>query len=108
MAVDIEAVNKAIEDYVADVKNVMQIDKAYLYGSYAKGNYTEHSDVDICFFSNVFEGQRTVDILTKLIGLTRGYKDVDIEPRAFPTSEIDAGNPFVREVIRTGREIIAA
>jgi predicted nucleotidyltransferase len=108
MAVDIETVNRAIESYVADVKKVMRIDKAYLYGSYAKGNYHEYSDVDICFFSADFEGQRTVDVLTRLIGLTRRYNDVDIEPRAFPTSEIEADNPFVREVIRTGREITAA
>jgi predicted nucleotidyltransferase len=106
MAIDIEAIGRSIEAYVSDVKKVMHIEKAYLYGSYAKGNYDEYSDVDICFFSSEFEGRRTVDILTPLIGLTRNFKDIDIEPRAFPTSEISAGNPFVQEVIRTGREIL--
>jgi predicted nucleotidyltransferase len=105
MAIDIETVNRAIENYVSDVRKVMNIDKAYLYGSYAKGTYHEYSDVDICFFSNDFENQRTVDVLTRLIGMTHTYKDIDIEPRAFPTSEINRGNPFVREVITTGREI---
>jgi predicted nucleotidyltransferase len=105
MAVDIKTVNRAVEDYVSDVRKIMNIDKAYLYGSYAKGTYDEYSDVDICFFSSEFEGQREVDILTKLLGIARSYRGIGIEPQAFPTSEIDRGNPFVREVIRTGREI---
>jgi predicted nucleotidyltransferase len=105
MAVDIETVNTKIENYVSDVHNAMNIDKAYLYGSYAKGTYNEDSDIDICFFSSEFEGQREVDILTKLLGLARPYHGLCIEPQAFPTSEISRGNPFVREVIRTGREI---
>jgi predicted nucleotidyltransferase len=108
MAVDIKTVNRAIENYVADVRREMNIDKAYLYGSYAKGTYSEYSDVDICFFSSDFEGQREVDVLTKLLGLARSYRGIGIEPQAFPTSEIDRGNPFVREVIRTGREIPAS
>jgi predicted nucleotidyltransferase len=105
MAIDIETVNKAIADYVSDVRKEMNIDKAYLYGSYAKGTHHEYSDIDICFFSSEFEGQREVDILTKLLGIARPYKGIDIEPQVFPTSEIDRGNPFVREVITTGREI---
>ena len=106
MVVDNEAVSKIIKSYVADVKKNMHIDKAYLYGSYAKDNQHQDSDIDICFFSSDFEGQRSVDVLTRLIGLTRGYKSVDIEPRVFPTSEIDMGNPFVDEVLKTGREIL--
>jgi predicted nucleotidyltransferase len=105
MAIDIKTINKTIEEYVSDVRQTMSIDKVYLYGSYAKGTFNEYSDVDICFFSDEFENQRTVDILTRLISLTRTYKDIDIEPRAFPTSEINRGNPFVHEIITTGREI---
>ena len=33
-----------------DIKQVMPVDKAILFGSYAKGYATELSDVDICFF----------------------------------------------------------
>ena len=32
-------------------------------------------------------------------------KDILIEPNAFPLSEIDNDNPFVREIVQTGREI---
>jgi hypothetical protein len=37
--------------------------------------------------------------------MTRKYRGVDIEPHAFPTSELQNDNPFVKEILRTGREI---
>ncbi|MDR1705393.1 MAG: nucleotidyltransferase domain-containing protein [Clostridiales bacterium] len=106
MAVDYEAANKTVKSYVADVKSAMPIDYAYLYGSYAKGTATEHSDIDICFFSRSFENLTSVEIMSKLFRLTRKYKGIDIEPHGFPTSDLTNDNPFVKEILRTGREII--
>ena len=84
----------------------MPVDKAVLYGSYAKGTATKHSDVDICFFSEGFTEERFIDVVTDLLGIAGKYRDVCIEPTVFPTSDIENDNPFVREVLRTGREII--
>jgi predicted nucleotidyltransferase len=106
LAVDIEAVNNTIIAYVTDVKSAIPIDHAYLYGSYAKGTATEESDIDICFFSHSFENLSQIDIMKQLFRLTRKYKGVDIEPRGFAVSELDNDNPFVKEVLRTGRRII--
>jgi predicted nucleotidyltransferase len=105
MAFDIEAINKAISGYAADVKNAMPIDRAFLFGSHAKGTATDQSDIDICFFSSSFENMPQIDIMTRLFRLTRKYKATDIEPRGFPTSELESDNPFIREILRTGREI---
>jgi len=106
MAVDVETVNTIVRQYIADVKKAMPIDKVYLYGSYAKGTQEESSDIDICFFSQAFESRRTLDILTELFYLKIKYdKDVLIEPNAFPASELYNDNPFVKEILRTGREI---
>jgi predicted nucleotidyltransferase len=105
MAVDVETINQAMNDYVADVKNAMPIDKVFLFGSYAKGTATENSDVDLCFFSHSFEDRRSIDIMTQLFRMTRKYKGIDIEPHVFPTSELQNDNPFVKEILRTGREI---
>ena len=106
MVTDPETVITIVQQYIADVKKVMPIDKTYLYGSYAKGTQRENSDVDICFFSQAFESRRTVDILTELFYLKTKYdKDVLIEPNAFPVSELYNDNPFVKEIMRTGREI---
>jgi predicted nucleotidyltransferase len=105
MVIDNEAINEVISSYVADVKNAMPIDRVFLFGSYAKGTETEHSDIDVCFFSHFFEDLPSIDIMAMLFRLTRKYRGIDIEPRGFPTSELENDNPFVKEVLRSGREL---
>ena len=105
MALNVEAVNEIINNYVEDVKNAMSIDRIFLFGSYAKGIATEQSDIDLCFFSRSFENQPSIDIMKQLFRLTRKYKGIDIEPRGFATSELENDNPFVKEILRTGREL---
>jgi predicted nucleotidyltransferase len=105
MAINYETVNETVIKYVTDVKNAMPIDRVFLYGSLAKGTATEHSDIDICFFSRNFENKSQIDIMTLLFRLTRKYKGIDIEPRGFATSELENDNPFVKEILRTGQEI---
>ncbi|MCL2722613.1 MAG: nucleotidyltransferase domain-containing protein [Treponema sp.] len=106
MVVKNETVNKLIRQYISDVKKAMPIDKVYLYGSYAKGIEQEHSDIDLCFFSKAFETKRNLDVLTELFYLKIKYdKDILIEPNAFPLSELHNDNPFVKEILRTGKEI---
>ena len=106
MVTDIETVNTIVQQYIADVKKAMPIDKVYMYGSYAKGTQRENSDIDICFFSQAFESRRTLDILTELFYLKIKYdKDILIEPNVFPASALYNDNPFVKEILRTGHEI---
>ena len=98
--------NSAIAGYVSDVKTAMPIDRVFLFGSYAKETASEDSDIDLCFFSHDFENKPAIDILRQLCRLTRKYnQSVDIEPHAFPTSELAKDNPFVKEILRSGREI---
>ncbi|MCL1918609.1 MAG: nucleotidyltransferase domain-containing protein [Peptococcaceae bacterium] len=105
MAVDIESVNNKVKAYASQVRQAMPVNKAYLFGSYAKGTATEKSDVDICFFLDSFDGKRKVDIIKELLKLTDGYDDVGFEPLALPSSELLNGNPFALEIISTGIEI---
>jgi len=108
MAVDYETARRIINQYVSDVKTVMPIDKVYLYGSYANGTARWDSDVDLCFFSESFTVENTMQIISHLFELKRRYnKDICLEPNAFPLSELSNDNPFVKEILRTGMEIIA-
>ncbi|MDR3170957.1 MAG: nucleotidyltransferase domain-containing protein [Treponema sp.] len=86
----------------------MVIDKVYLFGSYAKGTANEYSDVDVCFFSNSFEYEQNEDVFLKLHDFTLKYvhEDVYIEPHTFATYHLYNDNPFVKEVLCTGREIL--
>ncbi|HCC36667.1 MAG TPA: nucleotidyltransferase [Treponema sp.] len=106
MVIGNETINEVVQQYIADVKKAMPIDKVYLYGSYAKGIQREDSDIDICFFSEAFESRRSLDILTDLFYLKIKYDQYAlIEPNIFPVSELYSDNPFVKEILRTGREI---
>ena len=105
MAINIENVIRIVQSYADDVRRVMPVDKVVLFGSYAKGTATEQSDIDICFFLNTFGGKRRVDILKELLDLMGGYRGIYFEPTAFPSSEINNDNPFVKEILRTGLEL---
>ena len=84
----------------------MPIDRAFLFGSYAKGLPYEWSDVDVCFFSDYFEGRDSIDIGMSLLDAAYQYlPEIVIEPHTFSTRELDNDNPFVKEVLRTGREL---
>jgi predicted nucleotidyltransferase len=105
MAVDIEAIMQLARRYADDVRRAMPVDKAVLFGSYARGTADAQSDIDICFFLESYAGKRRLDILKELFWLTEKYAEGCFEPIVFETSEIQNDNPFVKEILRTGKEI---
>jgi predicted nucleotidyltransferase len=100
MAFDSGSVVDITRKYVNDVSRVLPVDKAVLFGSYAKGTADALSDIDICFFLDNYGGKRRVDIIGELLGLIRNGEY--FEPIVFPTAEIENDNPFVKEIMRTG------
>jgi predicted nucleotidyltransferase len=105
MVVDFEAVTNVCRQYAEDVRRAMPLDKAVLFGSYAKGTADPQSDVDICFFLDNYGGKRRMDIIVDLLGLAHRY-DAYFEPIVFETSELENDNPFVKEILRTGKDIL--
>ena len=105
MVADFEDIRNLAKEYAENVKKALPVDKVILYGSYAKGTATLLSDVDICFFLRDFNGKKRVDIISELLELCGRYKGAYFEPTAFPTSEIERGNPFVKEILATGIEL---
>ncbi|MCL1893002.1 MAG: nucleotidyltransferase domain-containing protein [Holophagaceae bacterium] len=106
MAIDIETIHQTAISYAKKVSQTMPVDKAVIFGSYAKGNPSRTSDVDICFFLKDYKGKKQLDILTELILLTQDYKGIYFEPLVFETSELDNNNPFVKEIIKTGKNLL--
>jgi predicted nucleotidyltransferase len=102
---NLETITVTARNYANDVRKSMPVTKAVLFGSYSKGTATELSDIDICFFLDTFNGKGRVDIIIELLGIAGKYKGVFFEPIAFPVSEIERGNPFVREILATGIEL---
>jgi predicted nucleotidyltransferase len=81
------------------------VERAILYGSYAKGNYNQYSDIDVAIFSEGFRGKSSIEINTFLFSLARKYKEVCIEPIGFFGSDLQEDNPFIKEIVATGKEI---
>ncbi len=97
-------INKAILKYADFLKKQYRIKSIYLYGSCAKGNSTEDSDIDIAVVSDDFTG----DIIEDTFRLMQIRRKVDyrIEPRPFSGSDFNEDNPDAREVIQTGVRIV--
>jgi predicted nucleotidyltransferase len=106
MAFNTETINSAARSYALDVSRKLPVDRAVLFGSWAKGYATELSDVDVCFFLKDYNGKQRVEIIADLLGMGRKYRDIPFEPLVFETAEIENNNPFVREVLATGIELL--
>ena len=107
MAVDIEAINRIAREYAVDVSRELPVEKAVMFGSYARETATELSDVDICFFLKSYNGKRKVDLVAQILGIGgEKYCRIGFEPIVFETSEMQRGNPFVQEILATGIELL--
>ncbi|MDN5276656.1 MAG: uncharacterized protein PWR01_621 [Clostridiales bacterium] len=93
-------------DYVNELKKHINVDKAVIYGSYAKGTYNRYSDLDIAIFSKNFNNKKSVDVTTFLLSFARKYKEICIEPVGFSDADLADDNPFIKEIINTGKDIL--
>ncbi len=96
-----EAVDIAIK-YAYAVKSKYDFVRIILFGSYAKGNYNDDSDIDIAVilkdYSNRIETQ--VDLMR-----LRRKIDSRIEPHPFREKDFDSSNPVVNEIMKYGQDI---
>lgn len=84
--------------------NNIPIKSAFLFGSFAKGNPREYSDIDLALVSDVFEGKRIID-KNKIRRITLSVSS-DLEVFPFNPQDFNTENPFAREIIETGIRII--
>jgi predicted nucleotidyltransferase len=80
------------------------IQQVYLFGSYARGNYTEWSDIDLAIVSNIFEGNR-MDDRHKIQKITLSISTL-LEIHPYRPEDFTEEDPFVREILKTGIQII--
>jgi predicted nucleotidyltransferase len=97
-------IKEKAQEYLKEIKrNNFRISRAYLYGSQAKGNAREDSDIDIALVSPDFSGNRFVDSL-KIIPFRRKI-DSRIEPVPFKPEDFVDDDPLVAEILNTGIEL---
>jgi predicted nucleotidyltransferase len=90
--------------YAQVVQNKYGAARFILFGSYAKGNFHEDSDIDVA----VIFGDYEENSIRREIELMHLRHDIDlrIEPHAFRTSEFTADDPLAYEVMKYGSEIV--
>jgi predicted nucleotidyltransferase len=96
-----EAVNIA-QKYIFNVNRKFNVERAYLFGSFAKGTQHSDSDIDLAIvFKNVDD---IIEMQIMLLQL-RSEDDLLIEPHPFLQSDFNFSNPMVAEILKDGIEL---
>jgi predicted nucleotidyltransferase len=95
-----------VKAFIAEVSKHYKVEYAFIFGSFAKGNQTDDSDIDVAIISS--DVIDTYDDLLKMMGL-RWNVDLRIEPHPINIEEFRKNETALTdEVIRTGVQIHAA
>lgn len=98
-------IRTVVEEYLRDLSLEIPIEKAILFGSYAKGNYDSDSDIDLAIFSDYFKNIDRVEGIKYLLKKARRYRGVDLQPISFTNEDYLERIGFVEEVLKTGIEV---
>lgn len=97
-------IEQAIMEFLSNVSKKIPIDKAILFGSYAKGTYTKDSDVDLAVFSHYFDDKDRMENF-RLLFLEAMNFSVDLQPQPFTEEDLKNPEGIVKEIFNTGIEI---
>jgi predicted nucleotidyltransferase len=92
---------KDVKKYADAVNREFSPSSIMLFGSYAKGNARDESDIDVAVIFNGFTGNR-LDDDARLWRLTENIND-EIEPHLLDITQDKSG--FVKHVVKTGEVI---
>jgi len=94
-----------IKNYIKLVKeDNIKIEKVILYGSYAKGTYNEHSDIDLAIISPDFKKSECIKNMSKLL-LKANKLKADIQSMPFSIDEYNDPIGIMEEILNTGIEL---
>jgi predicted nucleotidyltransferase len=100
-----DKIKKIVKTYIDLIaRNNIKIDKVYLFGSYARGNAGDDSDIDVAIISKDFSGDRFID--RRLVVPLRRKIDRRLEPIPYRPENFKENDPLVVEIIRNGIEIL--
>ena len=89
-----------VQAFVADLHTLgIRPKQVILFGSFARNEQREWSDIDVAIVAEEFSGFSPKDARLMSPALAR---HVDIEPHPFRPEDFTDWNPFVEEIKRTG------
>ncbi|NIM77920.1 MAG: nucleotidyltransferase domain-containing protein, partial [Candidatus Aminicenantes bacterium] len=98
-----DAIRRIIKTYIGVIaKNNINIEKMYLFGSYARGTAVDDSDINIAIISDDFSGDRFAD-RRRVVPLRRSI-DRRLEPIPYRPENFKENDPLVVEILKNGIE----
>lgn len=105
MAREKDSLIRDVKKYIDVLRaNGISVDRALLFGSWARGTAREESDVDVALVSSVFTGDRFMD-RRKIVPFQR-ETNTSIEPMPFRPEDFAAGGILVQEIRQYGEETV--
>ncbi len=99
-----EKIDKELINFAKKLKEKFNIKHIYLYGSYARKDFNEGSDIDLVLVGDFKE--KFKDRIANVLMLT----DIPIEPLCYTEDEferkIKEENPFISDVINESKKIM--
>ena len=110
MVFSADQLRQRIETYLSAVRQQYRIEKAILFGSYAKGTQREDSDIDLLLLSPDFKSIHMLDRLEKLGWIAWQAKTSYIQPIGYTPEEYENADDFhlIAEVRDTGLVVYEA
>ena len=96
-----------IQNFIALVKDDIEIEKVILFGSYAKGTYNLESDIDLAIISPDFKEEDCIDNMAMLLYKANVLK-ADIQTIPFSIEEYEEPKGIMEEILKTGIELKVA
>jgi predicted nucleotidyltransferase len=89
--------------------NAIFVDKIILYGSYAKGQQRDHSDIDIAIISPNFAGMKLLEIQAELARVLSKYLSI-VEPVGYAPEDLLSVEPgtLLGEIKKSGKILYSA
>lgn len=94
-----ESLLDEIKIFVAKLKKNLPVKEVYLYGSFARGEISEGSDIDMLIIGDFKE--KFFNRIGRILDLT----DLPVEPLVYTVEEFEnfkiSENPFIIEILKT-------
>ncbi len=101
-----KAINKTITNYIKLIQQkYSDFESVYVFGSIAKGNSDQDSDIDLAIIFRDLDDSKRFDVQVQLM-LLASQIDTRIEPHPISHDDFFSDNPFVVEIKKTGFEIL--
>lgn len=98
-----ESLLDEIKIFVAKLKKNLPVKEVYLYGSFARGEISEGSDIDMLIIGDFKE--RFFNRIGRILDLT----DLPVEPLVYTVEEFEnfkiSENPFIIEILKTAMKL---